>query len=605
MSLAKRRTTISKIDRLIGPSSAGTDDRAKSRTWTESPHPRTKFNFGLSVPEIQEDKPMSTKSEISPNSPSSLILPTSKTRNRHRRYREGSLVTERRKECSHKRTTRCPHCVWVYRFFEYIDGMKIRRKENLGTVEQLPSKDDAKRACEPLRMSANAENPRPNVTMQGLIDLYIEKVIRPCLNVPIGGVQDPSARMGYSCAGNYKGQLRNWIGPRWKDYPVSDFERPEIWSAAEEWFQSLRRSANNPGGLAPKTVRVIFAVMGQLMKFAVKWGYLKQNPFAGKAGQERRIDPPRGSTLRLSKAAQYTAAQAFELVQHLALRERTATTFAAWLGPRGSETFGLKWMDLNLTAAVVSFRRGFDRGRVTPGKTLASDTEMPLPDEVVQSLKEWQSATPYNRPDDWVFASWAKKGKTPIARAHLIRYYIQPVARKLGFPKVTWYSFRHSLSAWGKECLNAEERKVLLRHASIKSGEGYGEIPLETKHVIAQRLWAHMRLAGQQNLGGAATASSDVLIVTGGHSLPSLALEPSQSRTPHPSALAFGEGTVFPVLGEHDTALALQTLEHEKRSAAARKAWVTIRANKAAKKAAAPQGRRDPCLTQNSRKEVA
>jgi len=501
---------------------------------------------------------MSTKSEVSPNSSSSLVPPSSGPRNRHRRYQDGSPLTERRKQCSHAAKKRCPHCVWVYRFSEYVDGKKIRPKKILGTVEQFPTKDDARRACEHLRMSANAENPRQNVSVQGLIDLFAEKVLRPCLNVPVGGIQDPNARMGYSCADNYRKLLKNWITPRWKDYSVSAFERPEIWSAAEDWFGSLRRSPENPDGLAPKTVKHIFVAMGQVMRYAAKRGYLSQNPFGGKGGQGRRIDPPRGSTLRLTRAAQLTPAQFFELAMHLALRERTATTFAAWLGPRGSETFALKWNDLDLNEGVVRFRRGLVHGRITPGKTLASNTELPLPSEVVQLLREWRSATPYNKPEDWVFASSAKQGKTPFDRDGLMWNHIQPVARRLGLPHVTWNTFRHSLSAWGKECISAEERKVLLRHAAIPSGEGYGEISLERKHAIAQQLWTYVRLEEQQSRGGAGTVSSDPQKLTAGESLANLPLEPSQSPRLQPTAPAFGEGTDLPALGWQDGACALQ-----------------------------------------------
>lgn len=549
---------------------------------------------------------MSTKSEISPNSPSSLVPPVSETRNRHRRYQEGSLVSERRKECSHERRTRCPHCVWVYRFFQYFNEKKTRRKVILGTVEQFPTKDDAKRACEHHRMSANAENPRRNVTMPGLIQLYTEKILRPCLSVPIGGIQDPNAPMGFKCADSYRGQLRNRIMGRWRDYSVSDFERPEIWWEAQEWFQSLVLSPNNPSGLAPKTVRLIYATMGQLTKYAVKWGYLSQNPFAGKAGQGRRIDPPRGSTLRLTKANQLTPEQCARLASHLSLplRARAAVTISWWLEPRGSETFGFKWMDFDFNAAVVSFRRGLDAGRITHGKTSASCTEMPLPREVLQVLREWRSSTPYNQPHDWVFASPQKEGKIPISRYGLMKDHIQPIARELGLPHVTWYSFRHSLNALAKECLSREERQIMLRHrqAPAASEDGYGEVPLERKREIAQRLWTRMR----ERLGAAVIIPYANLPKSAtGQNERNLSAGPSQLPMAEPSALAFGDRAAIPVLSEPDATLALKRLEHEKRSASARKAWVTIHANSAAKKAAAPQERRDPRLTQNSKNRVA
>jgi integrase len=247
-----------------------------------------------------------------------------------------------------------------------------------------------------------------------------------------------------------------------------------IWLATSSGLKSGQRlrSGSNPCVLRKRIqvvllrrqVKLIYATMGQLTKYAMKWGYLTLNPFAGKVGQERRIDPPPGSTKRLHKAAQLTPAQISELLLHLGSRERAAVDFSAWLEPRGSETFALKWMDLDLTAAVVKFSRGIDAGRITKGKTSASNTEMPLPDEVVRSLLEWQSITPYNRPGDWVFASPQKNGMMPISRYGVMRYYIQPIARKLGLPHVTWYSFRHSLNALAKECISPEGRQIMLRH---------------------------------------------------------------------------------------------------------------------------------------------
>jgi len=157
---------------------------------------------------------------------------------------------------------------------------------------------------------------------------------------------------------------------------------------------------------------------------------------------------------------------------------------------------------------VVSFRRGLCGGRITPGKNRPSCTDMPLPEDVVKLLREWQSSTPYNQPHDWVFASSVKEGKTPLDRFCLMKKYIQPVVRKLGLPHISWHSFRHSLSSWGKACLTAEDRKVLLRHGTTASGEGYGEVSLEKKDEIAQRFRTHVRLAAKQNVVGPATSFS-------------------------------------------------------------------------------------------------
>jgi len=227
-----------------------------------------------------------------------------------------------------------------------------------------------------------------------------KQVLQPCLDLPVGGEQDTSARISFQCAKSYKSVLDKWVRPRWALHRVREFDHPAMRAAIEEWLHSLWRSPKNPDGLAPKTVRSIHNVMKLAFKFGVKWGYLNENPMA-----EKRIELPRGSTKRSKLPVQLTAAGFFSLLARLGLRERLAVAFAGWIGPRISEVFGLQWQDLNLDEGVVSFRRGFVQGRITPLKTEASRTNLPLPEEVLGLLRKWHSITPYNQPSQWVFAS--------------------------------------------------------------------------------------------------------------------------------------------------------------------------------------------------------
>lgn len=52
------------------------------------------------------------------------------------------------------------------------------------------------------------------------------------------------------------------------------------------------------------------------------------------------------------------------------------------------------------------------------------------------------------------------------------------------------HSFRHSVSAWGKEAgLELEDVKTLLRHQNIATtSDIYGDLGLEAKRRIQQRL---------------------------------------------------------------------------------------------------------------------
>jgi integrase len=393
------------------------------------------------------------------------------------KYQYGTLTLETR--------TRGP-CVWTYRYFDWVDGRKRRRKAIVGSVEQYRTRALAERACEPIRLAANAELLSPHCpTMGALIDRYREQVLRPCIDVPVGGVQDSAARISFHCAKSYNSVLTKWVRPRWERYRVKDFDHPTMRAAVEDWLQSLWRSQKNPKGLAPKTVRSIYSVMKLTFKFGIKWGYLSENPMA-----EQRVELPRGSTKRIKEPVQLTPAQFYALLNRLGLREKLAVAFAGWLGPRVSEAFGLKWQDLDLNESVVSFRRGFVQGRITPLKTEASRTNLPLPRELMELLRRWRSAVQYGNADDWVFASPYTDGLRPFWPAQLLKTHIKPVALAAGLPSIGWHSFRHTVSAWGKEAgLELEDVKTLLRHEDIATTSNvYGSLSMGAKRRIQQRL---------------------------------------------------------------------------------------------------------------------
>jgi hypothetical protein len=98
-------------------------------------------------------------------------------------------------------------------------------------------------------------------TMGGLIDRYIEQILRPCLDVPLGGVQESAAPMSFQCAKSYQSALNRWVRPRWQDYRLQEFNKSAVRASIEEWLRSLWRSPKQPNGLAPKMVRSIWNVM--------------------------------------------------------------------------------------------------------------------------------------------------------------------------------------------------------------------------------------------------------------------------------------------------------------------------------------------------------
>ena len=122
-------------------------------------------------------------------------------------------------------------------------------------------------------------NPKSDVTVQELVYRFLEEILEPCLNRSHGGVQENTPHIGFATACAYRRSLQRHILPKWGACVVADFEKPEIWASVEEWFDWLRRSETNRGGLTPKSVRQLHLVMWRVFKSAVQWGYLAFNPF--------------------------------------------------------------------------------------------------------------------------------------------------------------------------------------------------------------------------------------------------------------------------------------------------------------------------------------
>jgi integrase len=197
---------------------------------------------------------------------------------------------------------------------------------------------------------------------------------------------------------------------------------------------------------------------------------------------------------------QLTAAQFLYLLPQFRLRERLAVALVGWLGPRKSEAFGLQWQDLDTKSRIVQFRRGFVQGRITLLKTEASRTDLALPEDVADLLEQRRSITPSNQPHDRVFASPFNRGRRPLWPCQILRDYILPMAVKAGLPKIGWHSFRHTVSAWGKEAgFTLEEVKILLRHENIATtSQVYGAPQLEAKRELQRRLVDFVKRSAEQ-----------------------------------------------------------------------------------------------------------
>jgi integrase len=82
-------------------------------------------------------------------------------------------------------------------------------------------------------------------------------------------------------------------------------------------------------------------------------------------------------------------------------------------GSRRGELSGVKWEDLDFQRKVFTPKRSIVKQRIGQVKTEASKKLIPLDDDLIAELRAWQIETPYNQPEDYVFASHVKKGAQP------------------------------------------------------------------------------------------------------------------------------------------------------------------------------------------------
>jgi integrase len=164
-----------------------------------------------------------------------------------------------------------------------------------------------------------------------------------------------------------------------------------------------------------------------------------------------------------------SASEVQQLIASLGLRERTLVLLDAGTGLRMSELFALKWRDINFQSKEISITRSIVFQVVGPCKTEASQKPIPLDAYLAEALRTWREYTPYQKPDDWVFASPATFGKNPYWGQTLMRSFIRPAAVKIGIAHLGWHTFRHTYSSLLRATkADIKVMQELLRHASSR-----------------------------------------------------------------------------------------------------------------------------------------
>jgi len=247
---------------------------------------------------------------------------------------------------------------------------------------------------------------------------------------------------------NHQGYLNKWILPRWGNYTLSAINAGEV----ELWLRSLP--------LARATCAKIRNLMSVVFNHGIRHQVYSRNPIrlVRQSAKRRRIPV----VLSVSEVQQ--------LLDALALRERTLVLLDVGTGLRMSELFGLKWKDVDFDANEISVVRSIVMQVTGPCKTESSQKPVPLDPYLAEALQAWRQQAKYSGPEDWVFASPSVNGQRPYWGQQIMRKVIRPIAIRVGITKrIGWHTFRHTYSTMLRATrVDIKVMQELLRHASSR-----------------------------------------------------------------------------------------------------------------------------------------
>jgi integrase len=343
--------------------------------------------------------------------------------------------------------------VWIYRWRELSpDGKRVQRKRVIGTVERYRTLSEAKRASDNLRLAANTPP-----------DARIERVTvgQAWGDFQKNELSDAEIDRSATTIEIYESNFARYILPAWRDVPLEDVTPAKV----EKWLRSLMSSAPLKKPLAPATKAKIRNQMSCLFSHA-----RRHQLFFPREGINPIRDVRQGAK-RQTIPDILTLAEIRKILAGIDLFPvRLMVLVAATTALRRSEIRGLQWRDADLDALWFNLQRGAVQKHITKMKTEASRKGIPMMPELAMVLAEWRHQTPYNQPEDWIFASPYTNGKRPYWAESALSNHVLPAVQKAGIKKkVGWHTFRRSFAcAMGDREEDIKVVQELMRHSSSR-----------------------------------------------------------------------------------------------------------------------------------------
>ncbi len=243
-------------------------------------------------------------------------------------------------------------------------------------------------------------------------------------------------------------------------------------------------------GKAVQTLKNLKWGLSSIFRAAMKYGYMKSNPARG-------VDlPPENIKERHQLPS---PDQLNRLIKRLKEPVSTAVWLTAVTCVRPEE-LAFKWKDLDAKRRELWVVRAVNRGELHTPKYHRANRPIRLTDSDVERLLALKTQTKA-KDEDWVFPNNRKTG--PIWHEDLLARTIQPAAKELGLPHITWRLLRH----WG--ATRMVEGHVPVKAAQERLGHSRPDILLKFyAHVLDESAdMAAETLSGQLSGQYAAAAA--------------------------------------------------------------------------------------------------
>jgi integrase len=212
------------------------------------------------------------------------------------------------------------------------------------------------------------------------------------------------------------------------------------------------------GGAKPKSVKNHLVILKEMLRYAVKWGYLMRSPAAEvKAPRVEReeMDFLTPEEVRHLLTATYKDEESGEVKPAIRPGWYVPIKVAIFSGLRPGEQFALRIGDLDFHAGQVRVCRtlswdwkkaeeGASRWRITSPKTKTSVRNVDLPPDLLNDLRGYVAGLPDKDPDRLLFATSAS---TPLDPKNVVNRVFKVALTRAEFRQIRWYDLRHTYAS--------------------------------------------------------------------------------------------------------------------------------------------------------------